>query len=449
MDTNPSTPLSALTRSVFRQGGGPLPEPRLEAFFGARHGDGVGPGFAVQDRVEGRVVDLGAFRGGLDGGVADGGDEVVDVSANGFVDGVLNGGVGPAFADLVRFEACASSHGSRVSGSCERVGGFGRCYRYNDSSSSRTRSTTLDIADYHPATIPTTAWNRIADFTRTAATDTQNHHGHRFNTRDLMGAIAHHVHWVNDVACLPLDRAVVFHREVIEDYIAHGTPTLGPGSRTTRRSFLLRTAEAVLPPETRVARLHPHHKDAPARPYSEFEQRALRSWAVGQTTAQRRMDCHTILALGLGAGLGSADMMSLHVEQIDADEQGVMIHVTRPGAVRDVPVLAAWEQPLINVLAARGLDDWVLGPSRTGMNKNWLANFLKRTLPERGVAVEVARLRNTWLVHHISTGTPLGPLAAAAGLETFRTIEKVLRYVPQSSHVQARASMRQAVRIEG
>ena len=236
----------------------------------------------------------------------------------------------------------------------------------------------------------------------------------------------------------------VFHREVIEDYIAHGTPTLGPGSRATRRSFLLRTAEAVLPDAERVTRLHPHHQDAPARPYSEFEQRALRSWAVGQTTAGRRLDCHTILALGLGAGLGTADMMSLRAEQIDADDQGVVIHVTRPGAERDVPVLAAWEQPLINVLAARGLDDWVIGARRAGVNKNWMTQFLRRALPERGVTVEVARLRNTWLVHHIIAGTPLGPLAFAAGLETFRTIEKVLRYVPQPSHEDARAYLRRA-----
>lgn len=194
-----------------------------------------------------------------------------------------------------------------------------------------------------------------------------------------------------------------------------------------------------------MTRLYPHHKDAPARPYSEFEQRALRSWAIGQTTAQRRLDCHTILALGLGAGLGSADMMSLRVEQIAADDHTVLIHVARPGAERDVPVLAAWEQPLINVLAARGLDDWVIGPGRAGVNKNWLANFLKRTLPEHGVTVEVARLRNTWLVHHITAGTPLGPLAFAAGLETFRTIEKVLRFVPQSSYDEARVYLRRAL----
>ena len=319
------------------------------------------------------------------------------------------------------------------------------CYRNNDSLSSHTRSAALDITDYRPATIPAPAWNRIADFTRAVAADTQAHHGNRFNTRDLMGAIAHHVHWVTDAACLPLDRSVVFHRDVIEDYIAHGTPTLGPGSRSTRRSFLLRAAEAVLPDDERVTRLYPHHKDAPARPYSEFEQRALRSWAVGQTTAQRRLDCHTILALGLGAGLGTADMMSLRVEQIDADDKGVVIHVTRPGVERDVPVLAAWEQPLINVLAARGLDDWVIGARRAGMNKNWMTQFLRRALPERGVTVEVARLRNTWLVHHITAGTPLGPLAFAAGLETFRTIEKVLRYVPQPSHDEARAHLRHAM----
>ena len=41
----------------------------------------------------------------------------------------------------------------------------------------------------------------------------------------------------------------------------------------------------------------------------------------------------------------------------------------------------------------------------------------------------VGRMRNTWLLHHMATGTPLGPLAAAAGLQTFRTIEKLFPYL--------------------
>lgn len=307
----------------------------------------------------------------------------------------------------------------------------------------------VDISTYCPERMTLSDWERIASFVREAVVETQEHYSGRYDTKDMLGAVAQHVRWVTVVACLPLERTVVFNRGVIADYVASGCGSLTENSRANVRTFLLRVAEAVLPDGERVTRLTPLNKDAPACPYSEFEQRSMRSWAEGQTTPQRRTNCRAILALGLGAGLSSADILSLRTSQIVVDTLGVLIRVDRPSSRRDVPVLAGWEQALVDLVAVRAPDQWAVGVQRGDGNNNWLNEFLRRTQPEQRLRPEVSRLRNTWLVHHLAWGTPLGPLAAAAGVETFRTFEKLLRFVPEPSQVEVRRSLRRPLRSVG
>lgn len=299
----------------------------------------------------------------------------------------------------------------------------------------------MDVAAYHPASLPDRDWGRIRPFVTAVVETAQEQYEGRYNTRDLLSALTGHVHWVTQVACLPLDVSTILHRDTIAEYIAHGCPSLTPGSRATRRSQLIRIAEAALPAEERVSRLQAVHRDNPARPYTPAEQIALRSWAVGQTTDQRREDCHTILALGLGAGLATTDMLALRVEDILVDNQGVLItvHGTR---TREVPVLARWEKHLVTLTQTLPGDLWVLGTPRRKPNPNWMDAFLAKTQAEGSLRASPARLRNTWLVHHLTTGTPLGPLAHAAGLSTFRTIEKLLPFVPEPTRDDVRATMR-------
>ena len=109
-------------------------------------------------------------------------------------------------------------------------------------------------------------------------------------------------------------------------------------------------------------------------------------------------------------------------------------------------MLAAWEQGVVDLCAARGGGDWLLGARRTSGGKNWLNNTIAASSPEGTLRPVPARMRNTWLLHHMIAGTPLGPLAAAAGLETFRTIEKLLRFVPEPTVEEVRRSMRRTLR---
>ncbi|OLT44022.1 hypothetical protein BJF86_12830 [Serinicoccus sp. CNJ-927] len=98
------------------------------------------------------------------------------------------------------------------------------------------------------------------------------------------------------------------------------------------------------------------------------------------------------------------------------------------------------------MVAARDPDQFVIGAQRQNAeNKDFINSFLARTQPEGRLRPAVSRLRNTWLVHHMVAGTPLGPLAVAAGLETFRTLEKLLCFVPDPAQDEVRRLMRRSL----
>lgn len=442
--------MTSRTRNVFRQGDWPVPQARPESAFSAGDGDRVRPRLAREHRAQGRVVDLGAYRRRADRLSLDGIAEVKDVAADGLLDGIGDGGQRPVPADLDRPESFSAPHSARLANKARAFPSAAplvepNCYTDRNYDHVR-REVEVDVASYSPDGMEPWEWERIAAFVRETTLSAQKHHAGRYQTKDMIGAVATFTWWVTEVACYPLETSVVFHRETIADYIDTGCDSLTPGTRATRRSMLLRVAEAVLDPDERVERLAPVHKDNPLQPYSEFEQRRLLSWAEGQTTPTRRLDCHLILALGLGAGLSSADILSLTAGQVVVDHLGVLIRIQRRGSERDVPMLAAWEQPIVDAVSMRDPDGWLVG-TRRGANSNWINHFLAKTQPEAGCRPNVSRLRNTWIVHHLNTGTPLGPLSVAAGLETFRTFEKLLPFVHAPSQDDVRRSMRRALRV--
>ena len=134
-------------------------------------------------------------------------------------------------------------------------------------------------------------------------------------------------------------------------------------------------------------------------------------------------------------------MLELRASDILVDGQGVLITV-RGTRSREVPVLMQWEKHLVTLTQTRPGDTWALGTPRRKLNPNWMDVFLTKTQAEGSLRASAARLRNTWLVHHLTAGTPLGPLAHAAGLSTFRTIEKLLPFVPEPTRDELRATMR-------
>lgn len=191
------------------------------------------------------------------------------------------------------------------------------------------------IAEYQPD-LPADEWAAIEAFVRECVTDCDAKTP--YSARELLVVCARHVRWCWRTAGLPLVRRVVFHRDTIAEYIAHGCPQMSPASAGNRRSQLLRMAELLLPPQERGTRLAALPPSDPLPPYPPQDVVALRSWANGQNTQYRREQCTLLLALGLGAGLSNAEILAVRSRHIHVDEEGVLVEVDAP-RTRFVPVL--------------------------------------------------------------------------------------------------------------
>jgi len=289
---------------------------------------------------------------------------------------------------------------------------------------STSRDVAALVAEYRPR-MPDRDWESIAPFVRAAVTDATPNTV--YGVKALLSTLAHFARWCTETAGLELDRAVVFDRYVIEEFIVKGCPGLNPASRGNRRSQLLRMAEALLGPDRVPGPLNPLRASDPMRPYTAAEITSLRSWASGQGTAGRRRDAWTLLALGVGAGLAAEDMRFLTAEMVHHDAQGVVIDV--PGRRRrKVPVIDAWGKPVLE--AARAIEPGrpLFRPDRGSGNKNFVGQFIHAS-NGAGLKPSIQRLRVTWIVRHLDAGTPVVPFLDAAGVERLGALTRYLRFV--------------------
>lgn len=285
--------------------------------------------------------------------------------------------------------------------------------------------------------IPERYWAVIEAFVRAAVADAQPKTP--YDARNLLTPTARHVLWCWQTAGLPLQREVIFDRHVIEEFAAHGSPTWSPATTGNHRSQLLRMAE-TLNPTGQPARLTPFRSADPVRPYSPSEMIALRSWTTGQNTPTRRRDASVLLALGAGAGLATEDIAGLTAGMVTVDDEGVVLSV--PGRrARFVPVLAAWEAPIIEAVEEVPDGRFLFCGNRTVTGKNYLGSFVRKST---GVEIKplVQRLRATWIVGHLAARTPVVPLMTAAGVESLEALTRYLRFVPDIDSAEARRALR-------
>lgn len=293
--------------------------------------------------------------------------------------------------------------------------------------------------------MPPEHWAAIGGFVRAAVTDCDQQTPYK--ARELLISACRHVHWCVYTAGLPLERETIFHRDVIAEYAAHGCPELRPASAGNRRSQLLRMAERLLPPQQRTSRLAPFPPARASAPYTPAEQVALRSWATGQTTTYKQVNCQVLLALGLGAGLSAAEVGGVRARHILVDGEGVMVEVAGERA-RLVPVLAEWEPALVTIAeAAIRPDLYVFRPRRDGNPRNQVSSFVKQTSIS-GVRPNLQRMRATWLVTHLTAGTPVKALVQAAGLESLEPLTRFLCFVPAVDPDAYRLALRKAWRTD-
>lgn len=219
----------------------------------------------------------------------------------------------------------------------------------------------------------------------------------------------------------------IFRRRLVEEFVHLGMSDYTRGSRATYRSALLAIADAITPEYERAL---PLPRSEPTPPYSSSEIAALRSWALRQGRAARRRDALTLLALGLGAGLATRELLA--VRTTDFDWREGILHVTvwdsRP---RLVPLLPHWTSPLLDLLNGGELDHWAFRPGRQGVRSAQVTDFLHRG-QQTELDVRPARMRTTWLLTHLRAGTPPRELLRIAGLENLAALDRITVFLGEA-----------------
>src|SRR5690606_21027373 len=149
---------------------------------------------------------------------------------------------------------------------------------------------------------------------------------------------------------LPAKAEVWLSREAIERFIAVGCPQVGESTRGNYRTRLLRLREIVLGSECRTGKPAKLSASVANSPCSRTELADLWGWASGQPTEELRWGCKTLMALGLGVGLDSPEVIPLRIHDVrrTSGGKGPVVVATRGTRKREILCRRPWE----NVLAA-------------------------------------------------------------------------------------------------
>jgi hypothetical protein len=268
-------------------------------------------------------------------------------------------------------------------------------------------------------------WDTVGAFIVEAVTDTASATGR--DVRSLYPAAAAFVMWCWQTRGTPLKRPRIFRQATVDEFIYLGMNAYANGSKATHRSAL-RLMTGTLNPTDTTRSSRPLHRSAPTQPYTAKEVAALHSWAIAQGTARRRNDAIALLALGLGAGLATRELLDVRGgDVVDTDT----IHiVVRQGRSRLVPLTTPWMQPLRRVLPDLIETDWLFRPGRKSAADGQITDFLLRSRTE--LDVRPSRMRATWLLEHMNSGTTAQKLLQISGLKTYAALDKIATFAPRT-----------------
>jgi hypothetical protein len=236
---------------------------------------------------------------------------------------------------------------------------------------------------------------------------------------------------------LPLDGEVVLDPEMVERFVA--VALTDDRSRATYRAVLRRVGPKLTSKAPWQARPVPLSRRQVARPYTWQDLGWLRMDALVQPTPGRLRAARALLALGAGAGLDGRWVARVGAGDVRIEDGVVLVAVGEPSA-RVVPVLAVWEDEVLQLAHSAGDEFLVGGQSRSKNRAGALASSL--VVANGHPRFSTARLRSTWLVTHLALGTRLPELARAAGLHGVTVPSDLLEFVPALDEVEATRLLR-------
>ncbi|MET4583757.1 integrase [Conyzicola nivalis] len=265
------------------------------------------------------------------------------------------------------------------------------------------------------------AWTPIRDFIYTAVAACAGKTA--YADHDLYQASTGLASWARSATDLPLSEEL-FAPSAIEDFVRRGLPAYSPASRGNRRSILLRMSEAILGERASRVRLESLPSSTPSKPYSDRELRGLRDWALRSSTS-RRPRAFALLGLGVGAGLSTGEITAALCADVRETESGLTISV-RGQRARTVTISPEWAEAVREAIDGGSAGDWIFCPDRTTGGKNMVTNFLA---PDRSAAVNVQRMRATWIVRQLREGAPAVQLMRDAGVSRMTALSRFVPFV--------------------
>ncbi|KQW06440.1 hypothetical protein ASC66_08105 [Leifsonia sp. Root4] len=274
-------------------------------------------------------------------------------------------------------------------------------------------------------------WDIIGEFVEEAVADTAATTGRA--PRSVFPAAVAFVLWCWQSRGTPLERPRIFRRAVVEQFIQLGMDGYLQGSKATHRATLSQMVR-VLNPADAVPAHRPIPRSAPTEPYTPADVAALHSWAFSQGTPRRRNDAVALLALGLGAGLATRELLKVRTSDLGIWNEQMFV-IVREGRPRHVPILSAWQQPIRRILGEVDQGDWLFRPGRSSTGVGQIADFFQRA--PTSLDVRPLRMRTTWLLHHLLAGTPPLELLRISGLQNFAALDKIAVFIPSGASTPA------------
>src|SRR5487761_1357694 len=181
---------------------------------------------------------------------------------------------------------------------------------------------------------------------------------------------------------------------VIGRFIVVGCAGVSPATRRTLRTnlrALARSLERYPPPSPT-----PLVRERAKAPYSEAEIEGYLRLAGALSTQRRRMRAIALVCLGAGAGIIAGELR--HVRGTDVVQRAGGVIVTVSGRrARSVPVLAGYQQPLLEAAAFAG-ENLIVGGREPG-RRNVTDELCALLSPYRSLTrLKQGRLRSTWLL---------------------------------------------------
>jgi len=96
---------------------------------------------------------------------------------------------------------------------------------------------------------------------------------------------------------------------------------------------------------------------------------------------------------------------------------------------RVIPVTPVWVAPLRQTLTEISADTWLFRPGRQSAAPGQITDFLTRSSSH--LDVRPVRMRATWIIQHLTEGTPAEEILRISGLKNFAALDRFTPLIPK------------------